>query len=175
MRRILIGGFAAALLMPTAARAEERNPFTEPAGDPGHVLVRGHVGSHHRDGYGGAIGVAPIPWVQLEFSAAYRYETSYAGLVRVLPFPRSVLTPFVSLGLDRATTKLDGPLRYTTLSAFSTVGLQMRVAGRWFLGAEIAIMYELVGAAKVDSNKSTVTPSDPFDFIPGFYLGGYFL
>lgn len=166
---------ALAFAAPAGAQAGVRNPFTEPAGEPpGFLVASAHAASHHRDGFGGALGVVPLPWLQVELSAAYRYETSIAGLVRLLPFPSSALTPFLGLGGNRAVTRLPGGLRYATFSAIATLGLQARVAERWFVGAELAGLYQVIDAAKVGSTRASLTPSDRFDFIPGAFVGAYF-
>lgn len=165
----------ALLVLPTRAAAAERNPFTEPAGPPGHVLAAAHFGSQHRDGYGLTLGVAPVPWMQVEVSAGYYYELSLGAVVRVLPFPRGALTPFVSVGANRAVSKLSGGLRYTSVSVVGAIGLQTRVAGRWFLGAEVAMLYEVYDSAKIGSSTSTLSPDNPVDFVPGAFFGVYFL
>lgn len=165
--------FAALVSLPATTHAAERNPFTEPVDPPGRFLASGLFGSHHRDGYGVALGVVPLDWLQVEVSGAYRYELSLAALVRVLPFPRAALTPFVSAGANRATSKLPGRLGYTTFSLIGSAGLQTRVAGRWFLGAEVAMLYELSDTAKVGKTTTTFTPSDRVDVVPGAFFGAY--
>lgn len=175
IRAAALVGALALLFSPTPTSAAERNPFTDPVGPPGLFLATTHFASHHRDGYGVALGVAPLPWLQVEGSAGYLYEISLAALVRVLPLPKSALTPFLSVGANRAVTKLDGGLRYSVISAFTTVGLQTRVAGRWFLGAEVAVLFELYDSSKVGDLKSTSTPADRVDVLPGGFFGAYFL
>lgn len=162
------------VLVPATTHAAERNPFTEAVDPPRTFLASAWFGSHHRDGYGVALGVVPVDWLQVEVSGAYRYELSLAAIVRVLPFPRSALTPFVSAGANRATSRLPGRLGYTTFSLIGTAGLQTRVAGRWFLGAEVAMLYELSDTAKVGKTTTTFTPSDRIDVVPGAFFGAYF-
>lgn len=172
-RALFVALLCGALLGSRGADAAERVPFVDPVEPPRPLLVSGHFGSHHRDGYGGAIGFVPVRWIQLEVSAAYRYETSLAALVRFLPLPTSALGPFVAIGMNRATSKLPGRLGYTTVSTFGTVGLQARVSGRYFVSAELAILYELYDVARVGKVQTTFEPSQRFDFVPGAFLGAY--
>lgn len=172
-RALLLAVLSGMLLGSPSAKAAEHIPFVDPVEPPRSLMIAGHFGSHHRDGYGGAVGFVPVRWIQLEVSAAYRYETSLAALVRFLPLPTSALGPFVSVGMNRATSKLPGRLGYTTVSTFGTVGLQARVSGRYFVSAEFAILYELYDVAKVGKTQTTYEPSQRFDFVPGAFLGAY--
>ncbi|MBI2394506.1 MAG: hypothetical protein HYV09_33360 [Deltaproteobacteria bacterium] len=168
-------GLAVVAVLSAAAPAQAANPFAAPVGPPpGFVLASAHAGSHHRDGFGAALGVAPLQWLQIELSAAYRYEISIAALTRVVMLPQAALSPFVAAGANRSVTKLQNGLRYTSFSAFATVGLQARVAERWFVGAEIAALYALIDQAKVGSTRTALTPGDRFDLVPGTFIGAYF-
>jgi hypothetical protein len=174
VRTACLAGVLVAMLAGAPARAAPPNPFREAVGSPGPLLAHAHFASHHRDGYGLGIGATPLPWLQLEASAGYLYELSLAAVARVLFLPRRALTPFVGAGANRAVTKLDGGLRYTTVSAIGTVGLQARVSERWFVGLEIATLVELYNTAKVSTVKSTSTPADRVDVLPGGFFGLYF-
>lgn len=176
VRTAALAGALLLLFSPAPAGAAERNPFSDPVGPPpGLLLANTHFASHHRDGYGVALGIVPLPWLQVEGSAGYFYEISLAAVARVLFLPRTALTPFVSVGGNRAVTKLSGGLRYSTISAIGTVGLQARISGRWFLGVEVATLVELYDNSKVEGVKTTSTPADRVDVLPGGFVGAYFL
>jgi len=176
---LLAGAFALTSL-PAAASPPElheehdgfTNPFAQRYEAPSRWLRTGvHMGSSQRDGFGPRLWL--VPWRYAELSASYGYGTehSFVGTVSVPVFPLAQLRPYVVSGYALALTRLPYGLRMYTHQVVGGLGMDARVLGRYYLGAEVTLNTVWKVTLKNKDDTMDLTAGDRYSFVSGIHMG----
>ncbi len=129
------------------------------------------MGSSQRDGFGPRLWL--VPWRYTELSASYGYGTehSFVGTVSVPIFPLAELRPYVVSGYALALTRLPYGLRMYTHQVVGGLGMDARVLGRYYLGAEVTLNTVWKVTLKNKDDTMDLTAGDRYSFVSGIHMG----
>lgn len=175
----LLASFSVVISIPAAAAPPDAqyedgfaNPFAQRYDDPsGWVRTGVHMGSSQRDGFGPRLWI--VPWRYAELSASYGYGTehSFVGTLSVPIFPLAELRPYVVSGYALALTRLPYGLRMYTHQVVGGLGMDARVLGRYYLGAEVTLNTVWKVTLKNKDDTMDLTAGDRYSFVSGIHMG----